>query len=69
MNNYCDYTDPFIDYSELKDAVFIDGKNNVKTIKEETKEEAAKLFQEILDELKRPKLAKNTINFKLKYIQ
>lgn len=55
MNNYCDYTDPLVDYSELKDAVFIDGKNNVKTINEETKEEAAKLFQEILDELKRPK--------------
>lgn len=63
MNNYCDYTDPLVDYSELKDAVFIDGKNNVKTINEETKEEAAKLFQEILDELKRPKLTKNTINF------
>lgn len=63
MNNYYDYTDPFIDYSELKDAVFIDGKNNVKTINEETKEEAPKLFQEILDELKRPKLTKNTINF------
>ena len=63
MNNYCDYTDPLVDYSELKDAVFIDGKNNVKTINEETKEEAAKLFQEILDELKRPKLTKNTVNF------
>lgn len=45
MNNYCDYTDPFIDYSELKDAVFIDAKNNVKTINEQTKEEAASYFK------------------------
>lgn len=41
MNNDYDYTDPFIDDSELEDATFIDDKNYVKPTNEATNEEVA----------------------------
>lgn len=41
MNNDYDYTDPFIDDSELEDATFIDDKNYVKPTNEAANEEVA----------------------------
>ena len=51
FNNY-DYTDPFIDDSKEKDGVFIDDKNNIRPVNEETKAEADNLFEEIFRRIK-----------------